>query len=171
MEKFALDCAEKGFYAPFNVLWMNDVENGKLDSADGIMKKYLSETPKIMFNHTLKVARDRKDEQIVKNLLIALKDSKVSESGLGTVHSCLIDVYTSQEKYDDALQAVNDAIKDVCLENINRTALVRVKDGLEAAGKKFTHTIPDSKKKKVNARADSSSSSSSSSDDEPPVKK
>lgn len=129
VEKFALDIAEKGVYVPINVIWMNDIMNGKLDSADGIRKKYLNETPKIMFNHLLKVARDRKEKQIIKKLLVALKDSKVSEGGLGTIHSCIIDVYSAQEKYDDALRAV----KDVCLENLNRTALFRVKEGLEAA--------------------------------------
>jgi len=102
-------------------------------------------------------------------LLTALKDTKVSEGGLGAVHSCLIDVHCLHEKYDEALNAIDNAIKDVCLENINRTALVRVKDGLEKAGKKFPHKIPD--KKKVNAVDSSSSSSSSSSDDEPPIKK
>lgn len=147
---------------------MNHIENGKMDSAERIMKNYLTETPKLMFMHTTKVARDRKDANIAKNLLTALKDSKVSEGGLGAVHSCLIDVYCLQENYDDAMKAVDNAVKDVCLEHINRTALLRVKEGLEKAGKNFPHKIPD--KKKVNA-ADSSSSSSSSSDDEPPVKK
>lgn len=169
VEKFAVNVAEKGIYAPVNVMWMHYVETGKLDLADHIMKNYLMESPRIMFNHTLKLARDRNDEKVVQNLLRSLKDSKVSEGGLGTVHSCLIDVFCAQDKYDDALNAVDNAIKDVCLENINRTALLRVQDGLEKVGKKFPHKIPD--KKKVNAANDTSSSSSSSSDDEPPVKK
>lgn len=159
--------AEKGILAPINIMWMCHIENGKLDQADRIMKNFLSDTPRIMFNHTLRVARERNDVTIVKNLLESLKGAKVTESALGTVHSCLIDVYCAQEMYNDALNAVDNAIKDVCLENINRTALGRVKDGLAAAGKNFPHTIPNKKK----ANAAESSSSSSSSDDEPPVKK
>lgn len=146
---------------------MNHIENGKLDSAERIMKSYLIDSPKLMFNHTLKLARERKDENIVKNLLNALKDTKVSEGGFGAVHSCLIDVLCLQGKFDEAQQAVDNAIKDVCLENINRTALEKVKVGLELAGKQFPHKIPDRKK----SNAVDSSSSSSSSDDEPPVKK
>lgn len=142
---------------------MKYIENGKLDSADRIMKNFLIESPRILFSHTLKVARNLNDETMVKNLLNALKESKVTERGLGLVHSCLIDLNCAQEKYDDALNAVNNAIKDVCLENLNRTALIKVKNGLEKAGKQFPHEIPD--RKKVNA------SDSSSSDDEPPVKK
>lgn len=166
VEKFANDVAEKGIHSPINIVWINHIENGKLDQAERIMKNYLIETPKIMFNHALRVARDRKDEKIIKNLLQSLKESKVSEGGLGAVHSCLIDIYCLQEKYDEALKAVDSAIKDTSLENINRTALQRVQEGLAKTGKKFPHEIPDKKKNAVD-----SSSSSSSSDDEPPVKK
>lgn len=167
VEKFACSQAERGVYSPINIVWMHHIEKGELDAADRIMKNYLSNSPRIMFGHTTKLARERNDENVAKNLLIALKDSKLSEKAWGTVHSCLIDVYCSQEKYDDALKAVDNAINDVSLENINRTALRRVKDGIEKGGKKFPYKIPENKN--TNA-ADSSSSSSSSSDDEP-VKK
>ncbi|KAG4076134.1 hypothetical protein HA402_011480 [Bradysia odoriphaga] len=160
-EKFAQNAAERGFYAPINILWMNSIENGNLEQADRLMKNYLADQPKIMFGNTLKTARQRKDETIVLNLLKSLADSKVSETALGAVHSCLIDVYCLQQNYDEALNAVNNTIKDVCLENVKRSSLLKVKEGLEAAGKTFPHKIPDKKKKNA---ADSSSSSSS--DDE-----
>ncbi|KAG4073612.1 hypothetical protein HA402_000836 [Bradysia odoriphaga] len=127
------------------------------------MKNYLAGQPMIIFSSILRTARDRKDETIVLNLLKSLADSKVSETALGAVHSCLIDVYCLQQKYDEALNAVNNTIKDVCLENVDRSSLLEVKNGLEAAGKTFPHKIPDKKKKEA---ADSSSSTSSSSDDE-----
>lgn len=146
---------------------MNFVENGKLDQADRIMKTYLADQPKIIFQNPLRVARARRDETIVLNVLKALADSKIAESHQGVVYSCLIDVYCLQGKYDKALEAVDRSIKDVCLENINRSTLQTLKSGLEAAGKTFPHKIPDNKK--VNA-ADSSSGSSSS-DDESAVKK
>ncbi|XP_037041039.1 leucine-rich PPR motif-containing protein, mitochondrial isoform X2 [Bradysia coprophila] len=164
-EKFAQNVAERGFYAPLNILWMNSIETGNLEQADRLMKTYLADQPKLMFNNTLKTARDRKDETIVLNMLKSLANSKISETALGAVHSCLIDVYCLQQKYDEALNAVNNTIKDVCLENVNRSSLLKVKEGLEAAGKKFPHQIPDKKKKNA---ADSSSSSSS---DDEPVKK
>lgn len=149
---------------------MDFIENGKWEQADRIMKNYLANSPRIMFQNILTTARKRKDETIVLNVLKSLADSnsKIAENHLGVIYSGLIDVYCLQEKYDEALNAVDRAIKDVCLENINRSALTKVKVGLEAAGKTFPHKIPD--KKKVNA-ADSSSSSSSSSDDESTVKK
>lgn len=165
-ETFAQNAAEKGFHAPINVLWMRHIENGELEEADRIMKSYLREEPSLMFNSTLKVARERNDEKIVLNLLKSLADSKVSEAALGVVHSSLIDVYCQQKKYDEALNAVNNSIKAVCLENISRDSLIRVKKGLEAAGKEFPHKIPDKK----SVKAVDSSSSSSSSDDESTVK-
>ncbi|KAG4071984.1 hypothetical protein HA402_016224 [Bradysia odoriphaga] len=160
--KFAQNSAERGFYAPINILWMNSIETGNSEQADRLMKNYLADQPKIMFNSTLETARDRKDEAIVLNLLKSLADSKVSETALGAVHSCLIDVYCLKQKYDEALNAVNNTIKDVCLENVNRSSPLKVKNGLEAAGKTFPHKIPDKKKKNA---ADSSSSSSSSDDE------
>lgn len=169
VEKFASEVADRGFLAPMNILWMRQIEAGNLDQADdGIMKKYLTETPTVMFHHTLRTARERNDVDIVKNLLTGLKCSKVSERDVGSVHSCLIDIYSSLGKYEEALTAIDDAIRDVCLENIARATLLRVKTGSEAEGKKFPHNITNGKK--VNA-TDSSSSSSSSSDDEPPTKK
>lgn len=166
VEKFAVGLAEKGIYSPVNILWMRYIENGQLEAAERIMKNYLINSPRLLFHHTIRLACERKDENIAKNLLNALKESKVTKGAIGAVHSCIVDVYCLQEKFNEALNAVDNGIKDVCLENLNRTSLMKVKDGLEKEGKTFPHKIPD---KKVNA-ADTSSSSSSS-DDEPPVKK
>lgn len=145
---------------------MHHIENGKLEAAEHIMKNYLINSPKIMFVHSMKLARESKDVNLANNLLQALKASKVSEGGIGAAHSCLVDVYCSQGKFDEAQKALDNAIKDVCLENLNRTALEKVRDGLAKEGKTFPYKIPDRK-----ASAPDTSSSSSSSDDEPPVKK
>lgn len=127
------------------------------------MRSYLHDSPTFNFRHTLKVPRARNDVTIALNLLKALKGTEIPERALGKVHSCIIDVYCAQQKYDDALKAVDNAINDVCLENVYGTTLLRVKNGLEAAGKQFPYKIPDMKA--------NSSDGSSSDNDEPPVKR
>jgi hypothetical protein len=46
------------------------------------------------------------------------------------------------EKYEEALVALKEALKDVCLENMNRSALLRLQNGLLKQGKTFLYEIP-----------------------------
>ncbi|KAG4070373.1 hypothetical protein HA402_006515 [Bradysia odoriphaga] len=149
-EKFAEDMAEREFFIPIKIMWSHHIENGKLGDADRIFKNYLRESPPtVMLNSILRTALHRNDETIVLNLLNTLADNNVSQMNLAAIHCCLIDVYCSQLKFDEALKAVDGAIRAVSLENIKRAILVRVKDGLESEGKVFPHKIPDKKKSKA----------------------
>uniref|UniRef100_W4VRN5 Putative bicoid mrna stability factor n=1 Tax=Corethrella appendiculata TaxID=1370023 RepID=W4VRN5_9DIPT len=153
---------------PMNVLWMYHFISGNESAADSIWNKHLQNSPRIMFQRVIHVGRERNDDQLISKLVSQLKTAKVSEGAIGNVYSCLIDIYCQKEKFDDGLQALNAAVKDVCLDNINRTALIRLKDGLEKAGQKFPFTIPEKISK---SQESSSSSSSSSSDDDVHAKK
>ncbi|XP_037041583.1 leucine-rich PPR motif-containing protein, mitochondrial-like [Bradysia coprophila] len=162
-QKFAEDMADREFLVPIKIMWSHHIENGKLDEADRICSKYFSESPPIvMFNSILRTALYRNDEKIALNLLNLLADRNVAQMDLAAIHCCLIDVYCSQQRFDEALKAVDGAIRAVSLENIKRATLVFVKDGLESEGKVFPHKIPD--KKKLNAAGDVKRSNSS--DDE-----
>lgn len=46
------------------------------------------------------------------------------------------------EKYEDALVALEEAVKDVCLENINRITLLKLQNGLLKQGKTFPYEVP-----------------------------
>jgi hypothetical protein len=46
------------------------------------------------------------------------------------------------EKYDDALVAMKEAVEDVCLENMNRTTLLRLQNGLQNQGRTFPFEVP-----------------------------
>jgi hypothetical protein len=48
----------------------------------------------------------------------------------------------NSEKYDDALMVLKEAVNDVCLENMNRSALLRLQNGLQNQGKTFPFEIP-----------------------------
>lgn len=162
VEKFADDMAEREFLVPIKIIWSHHIENGKLEEADRIMKNYLHESPTDLFNSLLRTALQRNDVKIPLNLLNALIDKNLSQNDLAAIHNCLIDVYCSQKNFDEALKAIESAMIDVPLDNIKRTTLVSVKDGLESEGKIFPHKILD--KEKLNARGGVRRNSSS--DDE-----
>jgi leucine-rich PPR motif-containing protein, mitochondrial len=176
-EQIAEKYAERGVLAPMNILWAhhfitkNDVE------AQRIYDKYLVEAPRLMFQRIVQQAREKNDEQLIHRLVDLLKKSaQVSDGAIGNCYSCLLDIQSNKQEFDRALETLNLAIKDVCLENFNRTALLRIKDGMEKAGKQFPHKIPDRTVhtmgggSNINDTTSSSSSSSSSSDEERPPK-
>lgn len=131
--------------------------------ADAIFKDHLSNAPRLMFQRVIQMARKNEDEKIVQKLIGVLTEAKVSEGAMGNVYSCLIDICAAKNNADACLKAVNDCVKAVSFENVNRTALQRAKECVENAGQKFPHKIPDKKTSNLDS---SSSSSSSSSDDE-----
>lgn len=132
--------------------------------ADDIFKQYLADAPRLMFQHVIQVGREKQDVDTVKRLIGLLQSTKVSEGAIGNAYSCLLDINHAKNDPAACLDTVNACLKDVSFENINRTALLRAKECVEKAGKKFPHTIPE--KKSSNQQDSSSSSSSSSSDDE-----
>ncbi|XP_055375539.1 leucine-rich PPR motif-containing protein, mitochondrial [Condylostylus longicornis] len=168
IEKFkevAAAYANKNILGPMNVLWVHYFANDNETKAQEIWDKYLKSSPRLMFQRILQIAREKQDESVIDKLVLKLKESKVSEGALGNAYSCYLDILSTKEKYDEALEVLKTKIlADVCLENINKTALNRLKTGIEASGKKFPYDIP--KRSPHNDDTSSSSSSSSSSSDE-----
>ena len=48
----------------------------------------------------------------------------------------------NSDKCDDALMELKEAVKDVCLENMNRRSLLRLQNGLQKEGKTFPYEVP-----------------------------
>lgn len=110
-----------------------------------------------MFQKVLKYARETSNEKAVYSILASVKDCKISEGALGNIYSCALDILTKKQETSEALSLLDKGLKDICLENFNRTALIRLKDLCSLKGIEFPH--------KISANANSSSSSSSSDDD------
>lgn len=163
-EQLAESYAKHNQLGPMNILWIHHMSNGNEAASKKIWDKYLSSAPRLMFQRVLQTARDQNDDKLAQTVINLLRESKISEGAVGNAYSCLIDIQTANGKADKALETLNTAVKDVCLENINRTALLRLKAVLEAEKKKFPYTIPD--KKAYSNKSISSSSSSQSSDDD-----
>ncbi|XP_017021796.1 leucine-rich PPR motif-containing protein, mitochondrial [Drosophila kikkawai] len=152
---------------PMNVLWMHLISSNQEAASKQIWDKYLSSAPRLMFQRVLQTAREQQDEKLAGVVISQLRDSKISEGAIGNAYSCLIDIQTTKGHPDKALDVLATAIKDVSLENINRTALLRLKQAVEEKSQKFPYTIPE-KRAKANDDSSSSSSSSSSDDDVSP---
>ncbi|KAH8237964.1 hypothetical protein KR032_009124 [Drosophila birchii] len=152
---------------PMNVLWMHLISSNQEAASKQIWDKYLSSAPRLMFQRVLQTAREQQDEKLAGVVISQLRDSKISEGAIGNAYSCLIDIQTTKGSHDKALDVLANAIKDVSLENINRTALLRLKQAVEEKSQKFPYTIPE-KRTKANDDSSSSSSSSSSDDDVSP---
>lgn len=163
VEKLAEDYAKHNQLGPMNVLWMHHISKGNDVASKTIWDKHLSSAPRLMFQRVLQTAREQNDDKLAQNVITQLRESKISEGAIGNAYSCLIDIQTTKGNSDKALETLKTAVKDVCLENINRTALQRLKTALDAENKEFPYTIPE---KKAGGKAQSSSSSSSSSDDD-----
>ncbi|XP_067623165.1 leucine-rich PPR motif-containing protein, mitochondrial isoform X2 [Eurosta solidaginis] len=162
-EKVAEKYAELKQLGPINVLWMYYLSRGDEAASKSIWDKYLSNAPRLMFQRVLQTARDQKDIKTAESLVNQLRDSKISEGAIGIAYSGLIDIHITDNNLDKALETLKTAIKDVCLENINRTALIRLKTALQKQNKEFPYQIPEKK-----SQNNSSSSSQSSDDDVTP---
>jgi len=142
---------------------MHLISTGQEAASKEIWDKHLSNAPRLMFQRVLQTAREQQDEKLASTVISQLKNSKISEGAIGNAYSCLIDIQTTKGNSDKAMVVLANAIKDVSLENINRTALLRLKQAVEEKSQKFPYTIPE---KRTKADDSSSSSSSSSSDDD-----
>lgn len=167
VELLAEPYAKHSQLGPMNVLWMHHIAKGNEAASKTIWSKYLSNAPRLMFQRVLQTAREQGDDKLAQTVISQLRESKISEGAIGNAYSCLIDIQTSKGNTDKALETLKTAIKDVCLEHINRTALQRLKTQAVSEKKEFPYTRPDKKSK---AGISSSSSSSSSDDDVKPKK-
>ena len=86
-------------------------------------------------------------------LVNVLEDaSTVTMGARGIAYSCLIDVLTQQQNYIAAIDALQNGLATgIKLEDVNRTALKRLKQGLEeTSNKTFPFEIPKKDAKNEN---------------------
>ncbi|GAB0096334.1 Leucine-rich PPR motif-containing protein [Sergentomyia squamirostris] len=163
-EVLAKKFAEDKIISPMNVLWMHQFVAGNEEAHEKIWNEHLANSNRVMFHRILQFSRENQDVKLVSHLIQKLKGTTATAGALGNAYSCLLDIHSARSEFDLGLQVLNTAVEDrVALQEINKTALKRCKEGIEKAGKVFPHKIPE----KSTQNADSSSSSSSSSDEEP----
>ncbi|XP_045480042.1 leucine-rich PPR motif-containing protein, mitochondrial [Harmonia axyridis] len=157
-ETVAKKYAKKGLLAPINILWTHHFTKGNFENAKELWNNYLQGSSRIMFQRVVQVARNLQNEEIIKNLIEHLKTSNITEGALGNVYSCLIDIKYAKGPAKEVIEIFENALKDVSVDHMNRTAVLRVKNCFDQLGKPFNHKIPI-KNKNINTSSSSSSES------------
>lgn len=116
---------------------------------------------RIMFQRVVQVARENKDEDLIRKLIQHLKTSQVTDGAIGNAYSCLLDVLVAKENDNELVEAFEMAVKEIPVDTINRTAILRVRDVYVKLDKPFLHKIPP----KINKPSTQTSNSSSSAED------
>lgn len=140
-ETIALKYADKGITGPINVLWMYYVIKGN-PKAEDLWNNYISSSPRIMFQRVLKHVRETSNVEMVQSLLTKLKTTSITTGALGNAHSCLLDVLCQSGRDEEAVIAFEQTLKEVPIEAINRTAILKVKRSHEILHKPFSYQMP-----------------------------
>lgn len=142
VEQIAIKYANKGIVGPLNVLWTKYFINNNVEKVEQLWQNYLKDVPRIMFQKVIQTARDSQDEDLIKRLTEHLKISNVTPGAVGNAYSCYFDVLVSRNKDNEVVELFDRIVTEVPIDNINRTAVLRVKEVYEKLGKPFNYPIP-----------------------------
>ncbi|XP_064103451.1 uncharacterized protein LOC135213420 [Macrobrachium nipponense] len=142
--------ANIGIITPANCLWMHYFKEEQFTEAKEVYDKYLAKSEdNLMFASINQKARDASNVNLLPPLLEILNSRpNTPQAAKGILYSCWVDVLTAQQKYDEALGVVEGSLKSISLQNINTTALNRLKEGLASSNKTFPYTIPQKEARK-----------------------
>jgi hypothetical protein len=139
----ALKFVNLGYVAPVNVLWTYHFINGRHHLAEPLWNAYVKTCPQIMFQKVCQTARSTSNVDLAQRLVGLLEDAVVTNGARGIAYSCLLDVLTQTKDYLSGVTALQTGLKSgIQLEDMNRTALKRLKEGVEAEGSEFPYDIP-----------------------------
>ena len=138
------------YVAPMNVLWTYHFIHGNMDIASNIWQHHVKSSNQIMFQKVCQVARATGNIDLAFGLVRHLGEAdQVTSGARGIAYSCLLDCLCASNEHQKGWVALKEALeKKVALEDINRTALVRLKQGLEDEGQIFPYSIPPKNTKK-----------------------
>jgi len=138
------------YVAPMNVLWTYHFIHGNMDIASSIWQNHVKSSNQIMFQKVCQVARATGNIDLAFGLVRHLAEAdQVTSGARGIAYSCLLDCLCASNEHQKGWAALKEALeKKVALEDINRTALVRLKQGLEEEGQVFPFSIPPKNTKK-----------------------
>lgn len=110
-----------------------------------IWNDYLVKVDKIQTGALVHAIKAADDEKLATTLLTFLKSHpniQVRKIPLGLAYDLLLRKLTMAKKYDEGLQAVEEAIQNDCYKFITIMTLERFQDALNKVGKEFPHVIP-----------------------------
>ncbi|XP_050542701.1 leucine-rich PPR motif-containing protein, mitochondrial-like isoform X8 [Daktulosphaira vitifoliae] len=151
-----------------NSLWSYFMLNGAYNKAEKLISS-LENCERIQYRHILADIRSNNNVELGTKMLEMIPKLKAlpnKNSNKGLIYSALIDGYINKENYIEANNTLDMALKELKLEDINESALLRLKEKLESMGQTFKHDNSKLKKKVVKNRELKSDSDSESSDDD-----
>ncbi|XP_042205243.1 leucine-rich PPR motif-containing protein, mitochondrial-like isoform X2 [Homarus americanus] len=161
----AEEYASRGMTDPANCVWMHLFSEGRYSEAQEIYNKHISgsSTP-LMFRSILDTARKTNNTELPERVMEVLEARpEVTPVAKGLVYSCWIDVLGELQKFEEGLNILNKALETITLEDMNTTALTKLKAGLLESNKSFPYIIPvKGRRNQLNTKSSSSSSSSDS---------
>jgi len=136
--------SETGYVAPMNVLWTYHFIHQNNEKAASIWQDYVKDSNQIMFQKVCQVARATGNLSLAFGLVDQLGDAEhVTTGAKGIAYSCLLDCLCAAGRHKDGWNVLHEAMgKGVALQDVNRTALVRLKQGMEEMGETFPFEIP-----------------------------
>ncbi|XP_076067194.1 bicoid stability factor [Oratosquilla oratoria] len=142
--ELAGEYATRGVHAPASCVWSFLYSEGRVEEANEIFNKHLQDNSGILlFGRVLAKARELKDASMVIKLAEFLEtQTSSSEGAKGVIYSCVLDVHSQNGHFEEGLKVLESALKTVNIDKLNKTALNRLKSGLESADKTFPYTIP-----------------------------
>jgi len=143
------------YVAPMNVLWTYHFIHSNSELASTIWQDYVRSSNQIMFQKVCQVARATGNVELAFGLVEHLGEAEQVTSGArGIAYSCLLDCLSAVGDTKRGWGALQEALAtNVSLEDINRTALMRLKQGMEEEGDKFPYTVPPKNGKKEYERS------------------
>ena len=146
----AVKFATIDYVAPMNVLWTYHFINGNAEIAESIWQNYVKNSNQIMFQKVCQVARSTGNIDLAFGLVRHLSEAdQVTSGARGIAYSCLLDCLCASKRHKEAYTALREALSsNVTIEDINRTALLRLKQGVEDDGDHFPIHIPPKSQRK-----------------------
>jgi hypothetical protein len=140
------------------------LNNKEFDKGREVFNQFLSKSENLLFRSVLKRIRETNESEIGEVLFDQVCTCNLSGKSKGTVLSALLDSYSKSVRLahvelvfhslillaggsgrvDLALEKLKKSLDSkICvLEDINHTALVRMRDAVHAEGREFPYTIP-----------------------------
>lgn len=131
--------AGKNITSPIGAIWCHHVINEHKEIAQQIWDTNIQNSDRIYYAPITTKAYRENDTAIITQLIESLKSSKAGRDNLNGAYSALLEIYVRKNQFEEALKII-DILNSRSAPFIRRT-LAKVKNGLEAEGKKFPYTM------------------------------
>lgn len=125
-------------YKPFSCLWLHYFLSDNELSASEIWTKYLESHGNIAVKLINEQIVHQKDACTLRKLIAFLETQKIAKTDLRHMYKKIIQLYTQDEQYEQALAQLQNALKYLTIESFDENVIEKIKSGLSGSGIPFT---------------------------------